>query len=198
MVKMMRAVVAVSLFAAPVSAQVVAPPAVPPATPMPVSNAVVPANTEILLRMDEELTTRGGKLAVGTSFGLSLVDDVRIGNFIVIPRGTPAVGEVVWKTGKAAFGKSGKMEIAIHYLDLNGRHIPLRGNYRQEGDGNTMATVAVVAGAGVFGGLVTGKSATIPKDRTLKAYIAEPLAVILPVPAPISQPVAPAPSPLAN
>lgn len=206
---------AASLLALPVSAQVVAPapsspaaPATPapvvaapivatPVAPAPASNATLPANTEIMVRMNEELTTRGGKLDVGTTFRMSVVDDVRIGNFVVIPRGTPAIGEVTWRTGKGAFGKSGKMEIDIRYLDLNGRRIPLTGHYRQEGEGNTVATVAAVVAVGVFGAFVTGKSATIPQGRELKAYTMEPLAVLLPTPVPAAAPavVAAVPTP---
>jgi hypothetical protein len=58
----------------------------------------------------------------------------------VIPRGTPAMGEVTWRTGKGAFGKSGKLEFSLRYIDLGGQHIPVTGDFRQEGEGNTLAT----------------------------------------------------------
>jgi hypothetical protein len=167
------------------------------ALPAPVAQASLPANTEILLRMNDELTTRGGKVEVGHSFRLSVVDDVRIGNFVVIPRGTPATGEVTWKTGKGAFGKSGKMEIDLRHLDLNGQRIPLSGHYRQEGEGNTVATVAAVVAVGVFGAFVTGKSATIPQGRELKAYTTEVLPVTLPAVAPAPMPATPVVAPIA-
>ena len=141
----------------------------------------VPANTEVLLSMNEDLSTKGGKIEVGTKFRLSLVQDVTLNGFVVIPRGTGAVGEVTWKTGKGMFGKSGKMEIDLRHLDLNGRIIPITGHYRQEGSGNTVATVAtVVLLAPIAGMLVTGRSAVIPQGRELKAYLAEPLPVELP------------------
>ena len=165
--------------------------------PAPLAQASLPANTEIMLRMNDEVTTRGGKVEVGHTFRLSVVDDVRIGNFVVIPRGTPATGEVTWKTGKGAFGKSGKMEIDLRYVDLNGRRIPLSGHYRQEGEGNTVATVAAVVAVGVFGAFVTGKSATIPQGRELKAYTVETLPVALPAVAPAPMPAAPMAVPVA-
>jgi hypothetical protein len=156
--------------------------------PPPVTNASLPANTEIMLRMNDELTTKGGKLEVGHMFRLSVVDDVRLGDAIVIPRGSPAFGEVTWKTGKGAFGKSGKMEVKMRYIDLNGRRIPLSGEYRQEGEGNTVATVAAVVAVGVFGAFVTGKSAVIPQGRELKAHTIEALPVVLPAVAPVAVP----------
>jgi hypothetical protein len=100
----------------------------------------LPANTELLLSMNDDLTTKG--IEEGHKFRMTLVRDVMIGDYVVIPKGTPAVGEVTWKTGKGAFGKSGKMEVALRYLDMNGRHVPIEGKYRQEGEGNTAATVA--------------------------------------------------------
>lgn len=157
----------------------------------------LPANTEIAVTMNEELTTKGGRIEVGHMFRLSVAQDVRIGDFIVIPRGTPAVGEVTWLTGKGAFGKSGKMEIELRHIDLNGRRIPLSGKYRQEGEGNTVATVAAVAAVGVFGAFVTGKSARIPQGRELKAFTVDALPVALPASAVAAPaPVAPVATPV--
>jgi hypothetical protein len=138
----------------------------------------LPANTELLLSMNDDLTTKG--IEEGHKFRMTLVRDVMIGDYVVIPKGTPAVGEVTWKTGKGAFGKSGKMEVALRYLDMNGRHVPIEGKYRQEGEGNTAATVAGVIAAGVFAGFITGKSAKIPQGRELKAFTTETLPVALP------------------
>jgi hypothetical protein len=190
--------------AIPAYAQAVSTPA-PIATPEPLqamvrpvgeAQASLPANTEIMLSMNEELTTKGGRIDEGHKFALTVVHDVKVGDFIVIPRGTPAFGEVIWKTGKGAFGKSGKMEVEMRYVDLNGRRIPVTGKYRQEGEGNTVATVGGVLLAGVFAGFVTGKSARIPQGRELKAFTAEALPVALPagaaaLPTPVPATVAP-------
>jgi hypothetical protein len=144
------------------------------------AQATLPANTEVLVSMNEELTTKGGKVEVGSKFRLTVVNDVKLGEYIVVPRGTPATGEVTWKTGKGAFGKSGKMEIDLRHIDLNGRVIPITGHYRQEGEGNTVGTVAGVIAAGVFAGFVTGQSALIPQGRELKAFTSEAIPVVLP------------------
>jgi hypothetical protein len=140
--------------------------------------ATLPANTELMLSMNEELTTKGGKLEEGHKFRLSVVHDVKVGDQVVIPKGTPGFGEITWKTGKGAFGKSGKMEVELRYVELNGRRVPVSGKYRQEGEGNTVATVAGVIAAGVFAGFITGKSARIPQGRELKAYTTEALPLI--------------------
>lgn len=139
----------------------------------------LPANTEVILAMNQDLTTKGAKVDVGTKFDLSVAYDVMMGDYVVIPKGTPAVGEVVWKKGKGAFGKSGKMEVEMRSINLNGRRIPVSGKYRQEGEGNTVATVASVALIWPVAPFVTGKSARIPQGRELKAYTIDALPVSL-------------------
>ena len=122
-------------------------------------------------------------------FRLTVSGDVMHGNYVVIPRGTPAFGEVTWRTGRAVFGKSGKMKIELRYVEMNGRKIPVTGEYRQEGDGNTIAAVgAVVLAAPLL--FVTGKSARIPKGRELIAYTRDSL--------PIATPAAVKPAPAAE
>lgn len=158
---------------APMPIQAIAPSA-------PAASTALPANTEIAMTMNEDLTTKGGRIEVGHMFRLTVSQDVRLNEYIVIPRGTPAVGEVTWLTGKGAFGKSGKMEIELRYIDLNGWRIPTTGHYRQEGEGNTVATVAGIIAVGVFSAFITGKSARIPQGRELKAFTAEALPVSLP------------------
>lgn len=145
----------------------------------PATTAVLPANSEVLLSMNEDLTTKGGRIEVGHKFDLTVVHDVRVDNAIVIPRGSPAVGEVTWKTGKGVFGKSGKMEIELRYVEVNGRSIPVTGKYRQEGEGNTLAAVgAVFLSAPLL--FVTGKSAKIPRGRELVARTKDAIPVAMP------------------
>lgn len=143
-------------------------------TPM---EAELPLNTEILLAMNSEITSTSHR--AGDTFTLSVAQDVRIGEEIVIPRGTRAVGEITWRTGRGAFGKSGKMNIALRYVDLNGQRIPVEGTYRQEGEGNTLATVGGVILVGVFAGFITGSRARIPAGRELAARTAVAVPFVL-------------------
>ena len=141
---------------------------------------VLPANTEIMLSMNQEVTTKGQTWAEGDTFNLSVVHDVMLHGYVVIPAGTRAVGRITWLTSKGAFGKSGKMDIEMEYLELAGRRIELDGTYRQEGEGNTLATVGGVIAAGIFAGFITGKSGRIPQGRELTATLEHDLPVALP------------------
>jgi hypothetical protein len=128
----------------------------------------LPANTEVLLRTNDALTSKNAQ--EGDSFSLSVAHDVMLSGYVVIPRGTRAVGEITWRTGKGMFGKSGKMDIELRYIDLGGRRIPIEGKFRQEGSGNTVATATSVALLWPVAPVITGKSATIPKGRELMAH----------------------------
>lgn len=132
-------------------------------------NAFLPANTEVLLRMNQEVTTKGKTWSEDDTFNLTVVNDVMLGDFVVIPRGSKAIGRITWLTNKGMFGKSGKMDIELEHVEVSGRNIPLDGSYRQEGEGNTLATVGGVILAGPFAAFITGKSGRIPQGRELAA-----------------------------
>jgi len=149
----------------------------------------LPANTEVVVAVNETLTSKGKQFNEGDTFGLTVQYPVYLDDMIVIPKGARATGRITFMTGKGAFGKSGKMEIEIEYVDVNGRRIPLEGHFRQEGEGNTVATVGGVIAVGVFAGFITGKSAVIPRGRELTVHTLEDLPVRIARAAP--QPAAP-------
>lgn len=154
--------------------------------------AVLPANTEVLLRMNQEVTTKGKTWSEGDTFNMTVVHDVRHGEYVVIPKGSRGVGRITWLTNKGAFGKSGKMDIELEYVEVAGRRIDVNGTYRQEGEGNTLATVGGVVLAGVFAGFITGKSGRIPRGRELMATTESDIALSLPAdarPQQVSQPM---------
>ena len=76
------------------------------------------------------------------------------------------------------------MEVSFDWLDIGGRHVALTGNHRQEGEGNTGATVGTAVAVGVFAAFVTGRSATIVNGQQLRARTAEPLTFTVPDNAP--------------
>jgi hypothetical protein len=149
---------------------------------------VLPANAELTLTPNSDLSSKS--LKEGDSFVLSTVYDVLKDGYVVIPRGTRGQGKVIWRTGKGAFGKSAKMEVAFEWIEVGGRRVVIEGKHRQEGSGNTAATIGTALAVGVFSAFVTGKSATIPHGMQLKAYTAEPLSfqiASLPPPPPTAQ-----------
>jgi hypothetical protein len=99
----------------------------PAAFPLPVqaaraNNAVLPAGTEVKLRLAQELTTKGDGLQEGDTFMMTVTQDVRHEGYVVIPRGSRAIGRVTFLTSKGMFGKSGKMDIEIDYVEVGRTH----------------------------------------------------------------------------
>lgn len=191
----------------PVEAAEAMPAPAPAPVPLPVqtkntANAVLPANTEVLLKMNQEVTTKGKTWDEGDTFALSVVHDVMLGDYVVIPAGSRATGRITWLTNKGMFGKSGKMDVEMEYVTVNGRRIDLEGTYRQEGEGNTVATVAGVVAVPIAGLFITGRSGRIPQGREMMATTESDIELAIPA-SEISASVAPlepsavvAPSPM--
>lgn len=152
---------------------------VAPAAPA-MRQIVLPPNSEVVVTPNDTLTTKGKKLKEGYKFRISTVFDVMQDGYVMIPKGTMGEGTVTWMTNKGAFGKSGKMEVSFDWLELGGKRVSLTGNHRQEGEGNTGATVGTAVAVGVFSAFVTGRSATIVNGQQLRARTAEPLNFMIP------------------
>ena len=166
------------LNATPQTAEAVPAAAGEPTAAPALKTVVLPANSEVVLRMAEELTTKGGRAKVGQTFRLTVAYDVKRDGVVIIPAGTPATGEVTWKTGRAVFGKSGKMQVALRSIDLDGERIEIEGEYRQEGEGDTLAAVGAVLLAPALG-VITGKSAVIPRGKVMTAHTVSPVTVTI-------------------
>ena len=147
---------------------------------VPFARRLTPAGTEIPLKMTQTITTKGDSWKEGDQFNLVVAADIRLGDYIIIPQGTKAVGRITWLTIRGAFGKSGKMDIELEYLQLGNRRMNIDGTYRQEGSGATLATIGGVIAAGVFAGFIAGKSGEIPQGRELTATLESNLPVSLP------------------
>jgi hypothetical protein len=159
-----------SAFAAP------APPITAQPLPQVGPGSALPSNTDIWLTLDRKLDSHDVK--VGDPLTFKVARDVMLGNYIVIPRGTPANGRITLRSGRGAFGKSAKLEFDIETITLSGHPIPVSGHFRIAGDGNTGATIGAVAAAGVIGGVfVKGRSATAAEGSEWKVATTQPVPV---------------------
>jgi hypothetical protein len=154
-------------------------------------NAVLRVGTEVPLTLSEELTTKGKKLRVGQRFHLSTSENVMFQDVIVIPAGSPAVGEITDVRNKGMWGKSGHLGARILYVTVNGRQIRLSGAFDDKGVaggvGATAVSAVVFLPAGFF---MTGTSARVPIGAPVKAFTDEdvPLSIAAaPVPLVVAQ-----------
>jgi hypothetical protein len=138
----------------------------------------LPAGTPIALEMTQTVTTQGGSWKEGDEFSLIVAEDVFIDQHVVIPKGTLAFGHVRWATGRGAFGKSGKIEIAIDHLLVGARAVRLIGVYRNEGKGELRSAGRIIA-AGPLAGFITGESGEFLRGSQLTAFLAEGFSVVI-------------------
>lgn len=163
----MKLLYALALFAAPVaaSAQVVMP--APQAS-------VLRVGTPVVLKLSESLSTKEKVAKINDRVRLEVAEPVMVGSTVVIPAGSPAVGELTEVRNKGMWGKSGRLIGRVLSVSANGRTIRLSGTFDSKGGsgaGAAIATSAIVfAPAGFF---MTGKSATMPAGTVVRGFIDE-------------------------
>lgn len=156
----------------------------------PANETMIRAGSEIILKTREELTTKKKKLKVGYRFQMEVAEPVRLNNQIIIPSGTPAIGEITEIRNKGMWGKSGYIGARAISMRVGDRTIRLNGSFDDKGVTGTAGVVAAVVLIPVVGFFTTGTSAMIPSGSNVKAFLDEDIAVAL---AAVSQPVALAP-----
>lgn len=133
--------------------------------------------TPVKLRTSRNLSSADDK--TGATVDFEVLEDIKVGDTIVIPRGGVALGTVTRGKPKGRMGKGGKLDITIDYVRLsNGEKAALRAVKESKGGSHTGAmTGAIVATsilffpAAPFFLFMKGKDITIPKGTEITAYI---------------------------
>lgn len=169
-----------------------APALLPVAAP---NQAVLRAQTPIILRMSEELTTKKKAVRVGQRFNLEVAEPIVVEGATVVPVGAPATGEITEVRNKGMWGKSGYIGARLVHVRVGDRTIRLSGQFDDKGVTGTGGVVAAIAFLPVAGFFTTGTSAAIPAGAGVKGFIDEdvPLAMnVAPVtPMTVAAPTAP-------
>lgn len=143
----------------------------------PRSGPVLRQGTEIALATTEEMSSQSNR--VGDRIRMEVTEAVTLNGNVVIPAGTPAVGEITLLRKKGMWGKSGRIEFRPLYVKVGERQIRLAANAtRDKGKAGTAGVVASVAFLPVAGFFVTGTSAVIPPHTRVAAQIDEDLPVL--------------------
>ena len=135
-------------------------------------------------------------LRVGQRIRMETAEPILVQGVVVVPAGSPAVGEVTDVINKGMWGKSGHLAGRVLYMNVNGRQVRLSGAFDDKGVAGGVGAVAVSAliflPAGFF---MTGTSAMLPVGTVVKGFVDEdvplamtvtatqPLAVMAPAPA---------------
>src|SRR6266404_3992870 len=135
-------------------------------------------DTPVRLKLTRTMSSHDATLNDKVDF--EVLEDIKIGDVIVIQHGGMAIATVTEAQPKRRMGRAGKLNINIDYVQLiSGEKVPLRAVKGGSGGSHTGAmTGAIVATsilffpAAPFFLFMHGKDITIPKGTEITAYIA--------------------------
>ncbi|MDQ3323331.1 MAG: hypothetical protein M3525_13010 [Acidobacteriota bacterium] len=133
--------------------------------------------TPIKLRLSRNMSSADAK--TGETVDFEVIEDVKVGDIVVVQRGAVALATVTNAKPKGRMGKGGKLDIVLDSVRLvSGEKVALRASKETKGGGKTGAmTGAIVASsilffpAAPFFLLMKGKDIAIPKGTEVTAYV---------------------------
>jgi hypothetical protein len=137
----------------------------------------IPDGTKVICRLEQTLSSATTEL--GQEVQLSVTEDVKIGDTIVIAQGATIVGTVVQAQEKRRMGRTGKLDFSIDKVKaVDGKFIPLRyAVQKKEGGSHAVASGVLTAGVAVlfwpaapFMLLMKGKEAQINKGMIFDTF----------------------------
>ncbi len=133
--------------------------------------------TPVRLRLNRTISSSDSR--TGDTIDFEVLDDVKVGDVVVIPRNAVALGAVTEAKAKGRIGKSGKLNVMIDFVrTLTDEKVALRGVRETQGGGRTgamtgamIATSLVVWPAAPLFLFMHGKDITITKGTEITAYV---------------------------
>jgi hypothetical protein len=141
------------------------------------SGSVLEEGTPIKMRIGR--TVSSADAHVGDTVDFEVLEEVRVGNVVVVQKGATAIATVTTAQTKKSMGRGGKLDINIDYVKLvDGEKAALRAVKDMKGGGHQGAmTGAIVATSLVFFPaaplflFIHGKDISIPKGTEVTAYV---------------------------
>jgi hypothetical protein len=138
----------------------------------------LPDGTPVKLRLARNLSSADAK--TGEMVDFEVIEEIRAGNVVVIPKGSTAIATVTRAKPKGRLGRGGKLDVNIDYVRTSlGEKVALRAVKETKGSNTgTAMTTAIVAStllfwpAAPFFLLMKGKEMKIPKGTEITAYVA--------------------------
>jgi len=133
--------------------------------------------TPVKLRLAQTISSSDAK--VNQEIPFEVIEDVKVDNVIVLPKGATAIGTVTEADHKKSMGRAGKLNLSISYARLSDNEkAALRATKDTKGGGHVGAmTGAMVATAIVFFPaaplflFIHGKDITIPAGTEITAFV---------------------------
>ena len=108
--------------------------------------AQLPDGTRVPVRLMQRLSSATAK--TGDTVTFVVLEDIKIGNQLVIKQGTPARGMIVEAEPKRRMGRAGKLSYSLtETLSVDRQPIRLRATQQKVSGGSTVGSTAVATGA---------------------------------------------------
>ncbi len=169
---------------APATGAVPAAAAVSPTTAPKTTSASPDANGKYVLREGEDVPLKFAQdissktAADGDPVAFTLSDDLKVGGVVVAKAGSKAFGEVTNAKKSGMMGKAGELNIRLDYVKVSDGKIKLRGTKAKEGESGTTGAVVLTVLFGPIGLIKHGKNIDIKEGTSLKAFVADDVALL--------------------
>ncbi len=146
----------------------------PPVLPLALAaDGVLHAGTRLHLVTGSAVNSKTAQ--VGDDISLLLDQDVKLGDTVILPKGTP-VGATITQADPASRGRiPGDVAFEIHGISVGGKQIPLKGGETLEGAGHPIGAYVLIPVIGPIVGLSQisqyGDEAVIKPGMTMTAAV---------------------------
>lgn len=130
----------------------------------------VPALTPVVVRLEEAVSSNKNK--PGDRFRITVAEDVRVGDTVVIPAGSAGEGEVIHAARSGAGGKAGELIVVARYVRVGDLEVRLRsfalGVAGKDHSNDAFASSFLIGPFAMFvkGGVITVPAATLGTAKT--------------------------------
>jgi hypothetical protein len=161
----------------------------------------IPDGTPLRLSLLDALSSATN--SVDDPIGFEVTEEVKVGDVVVFPRGTPARGHVVEVEPKRRLGRAGKLNFSVDNAKApDGTNVRLRASSLRKGEEKSGTVIIGTVLLSPLFLIMRGKDVNIPKGTNFTAYVDGDRDFVLgaPTAAPAAaaapaQPVAVAPAP---
>jgi hypothetical protein len=164
------------------------------------AQVVLPEGTKVRVRLEQTLSSATAE--EGQPVQLSVTEDVKAGESVVIAQGAGCVGSITQAVPKRRMGRTGKLDFSIERCAaVDGNPVPLRYTVnKKEGGSHAGRTGALTAGAAIVFWpaapvflLMKGKDVTVNKGIVIdvftdQRYVTKPAAQVSAAPTPNGAP----------
>lgn len=134
------------------------------------STVKIPDGTAVRLVLTDDLSSATSQ--VDNPIRFDVAEDVKVGNTVVLPKGSSALGHVVEVEPKKRLGRAGKLNFSVDHVKApDGTNVRLRSVSSRTGKDKTGTVIVGTVLLSPLFLLMHGKDINIPRGTEINAYI---------------------------